>query len=73
MFYTIGNKRFMTIQAARAYAYTVVKGGKSTDITRITAEGAADAGTVLMMGKKVLYSPFKGRTYVLNRDGSVRY
>lgn len=73
MFYTIGNKRFMSIQAARAYAYTVVKGGRSTDITRITAEGSADAGTVLMMGKKVIYTPFKGKTYVLNRDGTVRY
>ena len=33
MFYTVENKKFMKIDAARAYAYRVVKRtGKSTDI-----------------------------------------
>ena len=73
MFYTIGNKRFMTIQAARAYAYTVVRVNKMVDIRKITAEGPVEAGSVVIASGNVYYTPVKGRTYLLNRDGSVRY
>lgn len=73
MFFTIGNKRFMSVKSARAYAYKMVrKTGKSVDLTRITAKGPADAGTVLTKDGKVFYTPLGGMTYALYADGSVK-
>lgn len=73
MFYTIGNKRFMSIGSARAYAYRMVKKtGKSVDLTRITAKGPVDAGTVLFKDSKAFYTPLGGKTYILYADGSVK-
>lgn len=74
MFYTVENKKFMKIDAARAYAYKVVKRtGKSLDITRITVKGPSDAGTVLQGPNRIYYTPLKGKTYILYSDGSTKY
>lgn len=73
MFYTIGNKRFMSINSARAYAYRKVKKtGVSANLTRITAQGAAYAGVVLTKDNRVLFSPPNDKTYVLYSDGSIK-
>ena len=73
MFYTIGNKMFMKIEGARAYAYKMVaKTGKAVDITRVTAAGNSDAGRVLRIGTRVYYTPPEGETYVLYKDGSTK-
>ncbi len=72
MFYIVGNKRCLNARTARVEAYKVVKKTRATlEISKATATGTSKVGTMRISGAIVYYTPVKGRSYVVNKDGSI--
>lgn len=72
MFYIVGNKRCLNARTARVEAYKVVKKTRtSLDIYKATATSTAKVGVMKISGAVVYYSPVKGKSYIVNKDGTV--